>query len=694
MDNSYRKPELRRQILCYIKKRHELLVVVCFWVFTGTVQAAELPQTLILSESHERQQVDFVRLNAASFTQLTSATAAQGSYYFGFVLRNDAQEGQWLVLDAGRWGQIKAFVRRDIAWQQLQSGGELPMSQRSFFHHYPFIPLSIAAGEEVKILLQAGGRFSYFVPQQPKISLLTRAVFQAEQQQRWISQGIFLGVILVMAIYNFLIYSIVRDVSYLWFVLSLVGVGVYFAFFYGFTIEFIWQESPIWDVHSFVFVLSFTGFARIFFTRSYLHTTEELPLINKLLQLLAALYLIPLALAVVSLSGGGDWVAELVQMIGALGTAVLLTMLLAGIAGYRKGYKPALFFIIANALFIVGAILFIFREVGWWNDNFFTRYVAQIGVIAQVIIFSLGLAYRLNRAQLELANEKLAKERLATEQAREKSLLIAEQKQALEREVAERTADLRQKTVALEEALQRISDSEHHLRELNQVKDKLFSIISHDLRSPVVTLDSFLNLISRHAERLRPEEMRKLSMKTRQALSNLSFLLENLLHWSKTQMEHYSVQRERVDIGDLIEKNLLLFDYQFEEKDIDLYRRMEQPSEAFADRAMMDIVLRNLISNALKFTPQGGEIAITSTANAENQLIISISDNGRGFSETQLAAILQGNKPEPERGTGNEKGTGLGLMIARELLAANGGSIHLSNRAEGGAQVTIYLPVS
>ncbi|MCS7017831.1 MAG: sensor histidine kinase [Cytophagales bacterium] len=663
----------------------------------ANVRASELPVTHLTADRNERQTVAYQRLSPEQFARkqalVTVKSPDNQQHYFGFILKNDSGSPQWLALDVGRWGQITALVQRGKQWQRLTNGGELPMSQRSFFHHYPLLPLSLAAGEEVQVLVQAGGRFSYFVPQQLAVSLLTHTAFHAEQQQRWISQGVFLGVILVMVMYNFLIYIIVRDISYLWFVLSLVGVGVYFAFFYGFTIEFIWQESPVWDVHSFVFVLSFTGFARLSFTRSYLHTPEQLPLINRLLYLLAALYLIPLSLAVISLSGGGDYVAELIQIIGALGTAVLLMMLLAGIAGYRKGYKPALFFIIANALFIVGAILFIFRETGWWEDNFFTRYVAQIGIIAQVIIFSLGLAYRLNRAQLELTNEKLAKERLAAEQAREKSLLIAEQKQALEREVAQRTADLRQKTTALEEALQRISDSENHLRQLNQVKDKLFSIISHDLRSPVVTLDSFLNLISRHAERLSPEEMRKLSVKTRQALSNLSFLLENLLHWSKTQMAHYTVQRERLDIGDLIEKNLLLFDYQFEEKNIDLYRRIVQPSEAIADRAMMDIVLRNLISNALKFTPQGGAITIeTFVSPNDNALIVRIADSGKGFSDIQLQAVLHGAKPEPERGTSNEKGTGLGLMIVRELVAANGGSITFSNLLESGAMVEVRLP--
>jgi signal transduction histidine kinase len=186
--------------------------------------------------------------------------------------------------------------------------------------------------------------------------------------------------------------------------------------------------------------------------------------------------------------------------------------------------------------------------------------------------------------------------------------------------------------------------------------------------------------------------MRKLSMKTRQALSSLSFLLDNLLHWSKTQMEHYSVQREKTDISDLIEKNLLLFDYQFEEKNIDIYRCVARPSEVFVDRAMMDIVLRNLISNALKFTPEDGAVTITTSINTDNQLLISIANTGKGFSETQLQAILQGAKPEPERGTRNEKGTSLGLMLVREFVAANGGVIRFSNQPEGGALVEVLLP--
>ena len=132
-----------------------------------------------------------------------------------------------------------------------------------------------------------------------------------------------------------------------------------------------------------------------------------------------------------------------------------------------------------------GGILFIIRELNWISDNSLTRYAVQYGVIAQVILFSLGLSSRLNQAQVKVTQMELDKER-------EHKQLLEEQSQLLQQKVAEQTADL---------------------RGLNHLKNKLLSIISHDLRNPLVSLDSFLNLLINHHDRLTEQERMTLTQK-------------------------------------------------------------------------------------------------------------------------------------------------------------------------------------
>lgn len=612
-----------------------------------------------------------------------------------FAISHQQPEGQSFYLDPDRWGLVHAVVTEPTGnvISEHRTGGEIPFAQRDVPYFKPMLSIFLPEPGTYQVYLSLQGQRSYFRPDTNTFSLIPKAVFEQEQKQRLFSQALFMGVIMVMALYNFLIFLSVKDISFWWYVLSIVGVGVYFAFFYGFLLEYIWPWAPNFDVHSFALVLPLTGIARLYFTKSYLNTPQLLPGWNKVLNLLAWLYVLPVVLAIVSWLGWADLLGLLVQWIGWMGTAVLSAMLLAGLAGYLKGYRPALFFVSANALFIVGAILFIFREINWLPDHFFTRYVVQIGVLAQVVLFSLGLAYRLNRAQRDLAEEKLNTERLALEKEQEKNELVLKQKIELEQEVARQTADLRQKTLDLETAFGRLTESENHLRELNQVKTQLFTIISHDLRSPLVTLHAFLGLLSQHAGRLTLHEFKSLSAKTQQALSNLSFLLDNLLNWSRTQMEQVVRSPEAIDIQEVIGKNLELFSFPVEHKQLRVTVTHQGNTTIFADRMMVDTVVRNLLNNAIKFTPDHGEIKLSTWPHEGRELCLAIRDSGEGFGEGLLNDLARGAKPVSTKGTQGEKGTGLGLLICREFVAANQGTLQLDNHPEGGAWVKVWLPL-
>ena len=224
-----------------------------------------------------------------------------------------------------------------------------------------------------------------------------------------------------MALYNLVIYFSVKDLSSLYYVLSLVGVGLYFMFYYGFALEMLWPNAPVWNAYCFVVIVPLTRITWVLFTQSYLNLKSILPQWNQRLYILILLYLVPIILGLFNYFTGIDTSEFTIDWIGVMGVIVLSMMILMGILAYQKGYQPALYFLIANMFFSLGSIMFILREIGFLVDAFITQYSGQIGVIMQVILFSLGLADRLNKAQQTVIQRDLEKVNLEREKEREKT---------------------------------------------------------------------------------------------------------------------------------------------------------------------------------------------------------------------------------------------------------------------------------
>jgi len=422
------------------------------------------------------------------------------------------------------------------------------------------------------------------------------------------------------------------------------------------------------------------------FTENYLNLRQYLPAWQGWLRVLVYLYLLPIALGLYSYYSGQDFSLLTVNLIGVLGVAVLSMMLLMGFLSLRKGFRPAYYFIIANLFFSVGSILFILREIHLLPDSFLTRYAVQIGVVFQGILFSLGLAYRLNSARQKLADEVLAKERLALEKEKEKQQLIEGQKQALAQEVAQRTLEL-------QASIERLQDSEQSLKELNQLKDKLFSVVSHDLRSPLATLHSFLNIITRFKDQYSAEDLEKISQKTQQAVHNLSLLLDNLLQWANAQMQDRSPQMQALDLQEAIAATLAMVRITAEEKQIQITPPpLDKPIQIWSNHNTFGFVLRNLLMNALKFTYPQGHISVHVSLEA-HWVQICIEDNGVGMSQEQQHKLLHSPLAQiSTQGTAQERGMGLGWWLCREFVQQWGGQLQLESQIGKGTKVYFTVP--
>ncbi|MEQ1797303.1 MAG: sensor histidine kinase [Lacibacter sp.] len=642
-------------------------------------------------------QISFNEIDRASFKEFSAADISQAkkewTIWAEMNLVNNTNQDQQIILQTGKWGFFEAYiVSTGDEMDHEVSGSLVKLSQRSQQANTNAIKLLLKKDEPAKLYLKFRAVYSIYSHKDINLQLTQQVVFEKNDRQRLLWQGLFFGIIWVMGLYNLILLFAVKDISYLYYVLSIVSIGLYFGFYYGFGIEYLWLNSPVWDTFCFSIINPFTGLTRILFTRTYLHTPRLLPRINKAMNVLAAACIITLLFAFGFYVMNIDLLKPLVMIIGVLGALVLIMMLVAGIvAYYYDKYDPAKFFIAANILLVLGAIAFILRETGLMNDNFISRYLVQYGVLIQAVVLSLGLASRLNKMRLKLANETLEKERLAFETEREKKRLIEQQKQELQQQVKEKTVDLQLKNEMLEETIEQVKESENKLSQLNQVKDKLFSIVSHDLRNPLATMQSFLKLITEHHEKLTEEERVKLFYEAQQSLDNLNELLYNLLQWSKSQMNLLQFRRDKLNIKSIVDTSVRLVQLHAHMKEVKISTNVEVGILAYADKDMVEFVIRNLLSNAIKFSHRSSEVQVRAFS-ADNLIHLEVIDDGIGISETKIKKLLEKNTSITRRGTEKEKGTGLGLLVSKEFIEKNGGLLQIRSENGKGSVFSFSLP--
>ena len=254
--------------------------------------------------------------------------------------------------------------------------------------------------------------------------------------------------------------------------------------------------------------------------------------------------------------------------------------------------------------------------------------------------------------------------------------LLKKQKK-LEALVAERTREIQQKN--------------DQLRALNSTKDKLFSIISHDLRSPFSAIIGFQELLEEEYFQLsdndRLEMIRRLSSTSRQTYS----LIENLLSWAQIQTSNIKYHPKMFNVGKIVNKKIELYHNIADAKGISLSHQISEDLNAFADINLMETTLQNLINNAVKFTASGGTIVVK--ANSEDDFIrISVIDSGKGLTQNQINSLFKLDEMKSQHGTNGEKGSGLGLILCKEFVEKNKGTISVVSAAGKGSTFSFTLP--
>ena len=288
-----------------------------------------------------------------------------------------------------------------------------------------------------------------------------------------------------------------------------------------------------------------------------------------------------------------------------------------------------------------------------------------------------GIARGFSLGAVDYVTKPFQKEELL---ARVKThLTLQEQQRALDRYadlLEEKNLELRQKNLRLEES--------------NANKDKFFSLIAHDLRSPMTGFLSLAELFE-NTDNMQPEQFKEFIRQFRASAENLFQLLENLLTWARIQRGLIEHAPQWANLGDIIHQNVALMAQNARQKKIALVNSVAQEVFVYADTHMLEAIIRNLLSNALKFTKPGGNVDIT-TADAGDFVTVSISDNGIGMTEEKCAKLFRVGAKIQSKGTADEKGTGLGLILCKEFVEKNGGAIGVESRPERGTTVWFTLP--
>lgn len=360
-------------------------------------------------------------------------------------------------------------------------------------------------------------------------------------------------------------------------------------------------------------------------------------------------------------------------------------------------------------------------------QNELVRIILRTGQPGQAPEESIILAYDINdyKTKTELTQQKLFTTIMSALRSYRDITIIKdsqEELQLLYSDLAKRNAELKHTNEKLQEEMverqkleairleqerlrlqnEFLEKQSRQLEKINAEKDKFFSIVAHDLKGPFQPLLGYSELLLLAPDMLTPSKIQQIGQQINQTANNIYDLLENLLRWSSMQMGRMEHQPIVIDLPKLIDENFRLLSENALKKQITLRNYVSAELLVYADQNMLNTVIRNLISNALKFTSRGGNITITASnpfsfvENEEGQpyLQLSIADNGVGMSSEHVQSLFQLHSHISTLGTASEQGTGLGLIICQEMVEMNKGQIWIDSQLGVGTTVHFTVPLS
>ncbi len=485
----------------------------------------------------------------------------------------------------------------------------------------------------------------------------SRAELNRALQRKNLIQFSALGAMAMLALYFLLVFFRLKHQAYLWQALFVI---LWSSFWFGYVIEYRRLLPDLWSI--FLYQLAYplvlgASFCLLQALRSY--TREDLPQwIQKIMgavQVFILLGLIPLIL------GQGQWNLQQIRILLFALPLVLVTGLCWSLLNKKRasasylGIWTFFHFTFVILILVIYGILpisaYILAVLSWMQ-------------VITLMLLSLTLAQQVKRLQTD--REQMLVQHLS---------VVTGHTQALEIQVAERTVDL-------ETSLQKLAAN-------NESKNRLFSILAHDLRNPFASLSMLLGIMERNPDSLR--ELPEIVSNLKKQVFGISSSLDNMLTWARDEMLGYPTQALLLDPGESFKQVLRLHQTSADQKQILFELDLDPTAKVCMDPNHLQVILRNFIDNALKFTPVGGQIHLSTHSQGET-VLLEIKDSGLGMSSAELDTLLNNQLETARTGTAGEKGIGLGFKLCRAYIEANQGILTIESEPDQGTTVCIAFP--
>ena len=326
----------------------------------------------------------------------------------------------------------------------------------------------------------------------------------------------------------------------------------------------------------------------------------------------------------------------------------------------------------------------------YWMTTWF-RILVIIAIIGSIYFF-ISLRLKMINRQKKLLEERVADQ---TSELRGKNELLLKRTSQLNETnnlLEERQQQILKQTEELVRQSEILENTNTELDALNKSKDRFFSIIAHDLRSPFNTIFGFAELLQKRKNTITDEKRNQYVSALYISAKRVYSLLENLLEWSRTQTNQISFEPRNFQISSMIDEIYHLQEENLRSKKIQFQKIIEDNIEVFADYEMIQVVIRNLVSNAIKFTPDGGSIILKVSGNG-NMANISVIDTGTGIPDEIKRDLFKMDKTITEQGTSGERGTGIGLLLCKDFVEKNKGQISVESILGKGSEFRFTLPL-
>lgn len=670
----------------------------------------------VLEDTTDKLTVESVKNHkgfVASTSQVPNLQLSKSSFWLKFTVTNKSGADHlllWLeypMLNTcdfyypvnGQY-QVKNFSDKKVFGERKYKHQDFVMDINLAKDSTATYYLKVASTEQMTLPLILGS------PQKIAESTLTKNLL-------W---GILIGLLIVMVLYNCFVFISTKDVSYLYYVLYTLFIGLTQASLSGYTYQYLFSNSPILYSKVVIVFPGLAGISAVLFVTSFLHTKQRTPRLHKVFPVVAVLY----ATAILLRLFGFDHASY--RMIDIAALSVTISIYAAAIITSLQGYRPAKFFLVAWTIFLIGLVLFVLRNLGVLPYNNFTNYTMQVGTAIEVTLLSLALADRINIFKAE--KERSQQETL--EALKENERIVREQNIVLEAKVDERTHALKESNEELNSTLEDLKQAQSQLVESEKMASlgQLTAGIAHEINNPINFVTANIAPLKRDLEMVldamnvieevglsdaSTEEKQKKIAEYKEEL-DFDYLLVEMNHLIKGIHEGASRTAEivkglrifsrldeddlkRTDLNEGLESTMIIANNLINSQINVVKEYGDLPLvECFAGK--LNQVFLNIISNAAyaiekKFgTTSGGKLTLQTFIDGDNA-IIKIIDNGIGMSDETMRKIFEPFFTTKDVG----EGTGLGMSIAYNTIKKHHGQLLVKSELGEGSEFTIKIPI-